>query len=369
MTTFAERVFGRSFGRQPEIQDGVRGEAQVLRSIASLTPSLANMDQRIVGGWKAWACSIPLLVTLPGREPYPVSPVSWMWRSKYPIGGTTLPVTVERSDPSVVRIEWDEVPEIDEWIASGHPVFTDPDSVQARYDEAWKRYRELIVEEGNRGVADQVSRAAGAARGMDRESVQQLIADMQAEHAEHAPPPTLHRQQIDGPSARIIAVGRGEGNARSVWGEVLLSVAAPGRPRYGARVKGSIPSTKLKLEWWDVPVEVDHGNPHKVKIRWDEVAGIEAVTPLLRAAGDRLQERLSASPAPSLDAYGGLLGMISDPTQRAQAEHQLAQGLRLAGGRAADPLSELERLDDLHAAGQLSDAEFAEQKARLLEEL
>jgi hypothetical protein len=50
MTTFAERVFGRSFGRQPEIEDRIRGEALVLQSIASLTPSLMNMDQRIVGG-------------------------------------------------------------------------------------------------------------------------------------------------------------------------------------------------------------------------------------------------------------------------------------------------------------------------------
>jgi hypothetical protein len=37
MTTFAQRVFGRSFGRQPEIEDGIRGEVLVLRSIASLT--------------------------------------------------------------------------------------------------------------------------------------------------------------------------------------------------------------------------------------------------------------------------------------------------------------------------------------------
>jgi hypothetical protein len=145
-----------------------------------------------------------------------------------------------------------------------------------------------------------------------------------------------------------------------MWGEVLLSIAVPGRPRYGVRVKGSIPSPKLRLEWWDIPVDVDPKNPRKVKIRWEEVAGIEAVTPLLHEASERLQERLSTPPALNLDAYKGLVATIPDPAARAQAERQLAQGLRLAAGKAADPLQELQRLGELHAAGQLTDAEFAE---------
>jgi len=371
MTTFAERVFGRSFGRQPEIVDGVRGEALVLQSIASLTPSLMNMDRRIVGGWKAWACSIPLLVTPSGREPYAVSPIRWMWRSKYPIGGTTLPVTVERSDPSKVRIEWDEVPEIDEWIATGHAVFTDPDSVQARYDEGWRTYRAAIVDESSRGVAAQVAQAAGGASGVDAHRVQQLIADLQAEHAASAPRPVLKRPQIDGPSARILAVGREDAdNASKTWGEVLLSVSVPGSPRYGARVRSWVPAAKVKLEWWDVPVDISAKDPQRVKIRWDEVAGIEVVTPLLREASERLEAQLSAAPAPpTLDAYQGLLAAIPDPERRAQAERQLAQGLRMAAGKAADPLDELERLGELRAAGRLSEDEFAAEKARLLGEL
>ncbi len=370
MQSFAERLFGRSFGRQPEIEDGVRGEALMLRSIASLTPSLMNMDAHIVGGWKAWACQIPMLVDVPGRDPYPLSPIRWMWRSKYPIGGTTVPVTVERRDPSILRIEWDEVPEIDQWIATGHPVFTDPDSVQARFDEGWKTYRAAIVDEGSRGVAAQITQAAGDGAGLDQERVRQLISDLQAEHAEQAPPPVLHRQKIEGPSARIIAVGRGDGNARELRGEALLSVAVPGKPRYGARIRGWIPSPRVKVEWWDVPVDVDRERPEKVKIRWDEVAGIEVVAPLLREAGERLETQLGAAGATtSPGAFQGLLSTIPDPARRAEAERQLAQGLRLAAGGAADPMDELERLGDLHASGQLPDAEFAAEKARLLEEI
>ena len=370
MTTFAERVFGRSFGRQPEIEDGVRGEALVLQSIAGLTPSLMNMDQRIVGGWNGWACAIPLLVRLPGHEPYSAYPVRWMSRSKFPIGGTTLPVTVERTDPSSIRIDWDEVPEIDEWIAAGHPVFTDPDSVQARYDEGWRIHRAEAVDDASRGVAEQVAKAAGATTGTDAERVRQLIADLQAEHAASAPQPTLKRPRIEGPSGRIIAVGRQEGNASTSRGEALLSVSVPGSSRYGVRVKTWVPASKVKLEWWDVPIKVDAKDPHKVKILWDEVAGIEVVTPLLREASERLEARLSAPlQTPGIDAYQGLLATIPDPERRAQAERQLAQGLRMAAGKAADPLEELERLGDQLAAGQLSEEEFAAEKARLLGEL
>jgi hypothetical protein len=376
MTSFAERVFGRSFGRQPEIVDGIRGEALVLQSIASLTPTMMNMDRHIVGSWKAWACSIPLLVTLPGREPYGVSPVRWMWRSKYPIGGTTLPVTVDIGDPSIIRIEWDEVPEIDEWIASGHPVFTDPESVQKRFDEGWERYRAAIVEAGTGDVATQVARAANAAgptASVDRDALQKLIGDLQAEHAERAPKPLLKRPHIDGPSGRILAVGRqDDSNARESDGEVLLSVSVPGSPRYGVRCNTSIPASKMKVEWWDVPVDVNPKNPAKVKIRWDEVPGLEAIVPLIDERSRQLEERIAA---PTLDttspqAFEGLLGMIPDPARRAEAEKQLAEGLRRAAGEPElDPIDALARLGERRATGELTDEEFAAEKARLLGEI
>lgn len=374
MTTFTERIFGRSFGRQPEIRDGVRGEALVLQSIASLKPSLVNMDARIVGGWKAWACSIPLLVELPGREPYALSPVRWMWREKFPIAGTALPVTVERSDPSAVRIEWDEVPSIDEWIAGGHPVFTDPESVQRRFDEGWRTYRDAAVKAGSAGVADEVAEAAaagsGVGTGIDRERVAQLIAEQQAEHAATVPKPVLRRPQIDGASGRIIAVGRpdDDGNAKETWGEVLLSVAAPGSPRYGVRWTGSIPTAKLKLEWWDVPLTIDPDDRSKVKIRWSEASGIEVVAPLLDEWNQRLEAQLSEAPAVGIDRFSGLLATIPDPARRAEAERQLAEGLARASGAQPqpDPLDELARLGERLSAGELTQAEFAAEKKRLL---
>src|SRR5581483_8613297 len=139
----------------------------------------------------------------------------------------------------------------------------------------WRSYRAAAVDEGSRAIAEQVTKAAGGASAVDAEHVRQLIANLQSEHAASAPQPTLKRPQIDGPSGRILAVGRQDGNASTSWGETLLSVSTPGAPRFGARVNGWVPASKVKLEWWDVPVDIDAKHPRKVKIRWDEVAGIE----------------------------------------------------------------------------------------------
>jgi hypothetical protein len=199
-------------------------------------------------------------------------------------------VTVERSDPSLLRIEWDEVPEIDGWIAAGHPVFTDPDSVEAHLREA-------------------------------------------------SPPSALKRPHIDGPSGRILAVGREDGNATKLHGEILLSVSVPGAPRRGLRWTGWIPTAKTKFEWWDVPIEVDPDKPDKVKILWDQVPGIEVVTPLLSEANDQMEALIAEPWTPS-----------SPP----------------AAPPPPDPLAQLEQLGKLRDAGALTEAEFAAEKARLL---
>jgi len=374
VTSLTERLFGRSFGRQPEIRDGVRGEALMLESVASLKPSLTNMDRRIVGGWRAWACAIPMLVELPGREPYAASPIRWMSREKFPVGGTTLPVTVEREGPASVRIEWDEVPTIDEWIAGGHEVFTDPESVQARYDEGWRAYRETAVQAAGSGIAEEIARATAGGAAADASDVESLIAQMQAEHAATVPKPVLHRPHIDGPSGRIIAVGRpdDDGNDAKTWGEVLLSVSVPGRARYGARWTGYIPAAKAKLQWLDLPLDVDGDHPGEVQIRWDDAAGIELITPLLGEWNEQLQAQLDAPIGASTDSFGRLLAMIPDPERRAEAERQLAAGLGRTASASpdslADPLDELERLGELRSSGAVSEEEFAARKAQLLRE-
>lgn len=177
---------------------------------------------------------------------------------------------------------------------------------------------------------------------MDRELLSRSF-DSTARRAAPDQQSGLVRQPVNGPNARILAVGyEGEGDgARATRGEILLSVSAPSSYWYGARWRGWIPQAKVKKQWWDFPVTIDPGNPREVEIRWDEVAGIEAVTSVLHSMNDRLEAQLAAGsalgPAPGIEAYRGLLSAIADPVQRAQVEQQLAQGLSAMPGAVPPP--------------------------------
>ena len=70
--------------------------------------------------------------------PWKISPQRLASREKYAVVGMHLPLTVSR-DLKRLRIEWDEVPTIDELIERGERMFTDPDSVAAELEAAWAR--------------------------------------------------------------------------------------------------------------------------------------------------------------------------------------------------------------------------------------
>lgn len=361
-----------NLGQQPQIVDGIRGEGLTLNSVASLP--LDNMTTRSVGGWSRWLGLVPLQVRPPGQQPWYSTSMRWLARDKYPVAGTALPLTIDRNDPSVFRIEWDEVPGIDAMISSGHRVFTDPDTVEANLRAAKAARVASATDAANRSVVDQAAAAMGPGVTLDRDAIYRTIVAQQ--DAFQQPAPVLQRQHIDGPSARILAVGYegSEGGALQIWGEMLLSIAVPGFARFGLRWHGWIPQRKVKTEWWDVPVTVEMGKPPKVSVLWDQVPGIEIVAPRLREVNDRMQALLAGGGQPAgVDAYRGLLAGITDPAQRALVEQQLAQGLANAPQGAAastppvpDPLDQLKRLGELRAAGALTEAEFAAEKARVL---
>jgi hypothetical protein len=331
-------------GRQPKIDDGIRAVGLALSSAGSLP--LDNMATRAVGGWSRWLGSVSLQVQVPGRAPTYSTSARWLSRAKYPIVGTALPLTVERNDPSVFRIEWDEVPEIDEMIASGHPVFTNPDSVEANLRTALAERAASATDAANRSAVEQGVAAMGPGVNIDRDAVYQRIVAAQAALPKQTP--VLQRQHIDGPSARILAVGYEDGEgARKVHGEMLLSVAMPGFARFGVRWRGWIPETKVTAEWWDVPVTVELGKPPKVTILWDQVPGIEIVTPRLREMNDRMQALLER-------------GLFTGPAGVAATAPAPVPPVTV------DPLDQLKRLGELRAAGALTEAEFAAEKARVL---
>jgi hypothetical protein len=153
-----------------------------------------------------------------------------MTREKYPIAGTTLPIALDAADPNRLEIAWGEVPTVDEWIAAGHEVFTDPDAARARARDAF-------------------AAAGGPAQ----------------------PPPAPAAVEV--PCARVIAVSPGTSmSSRSAWNvDMLLSVQLPGEPRYGMRWKGKIDKRRDLSPWSDIPIRAEASKPGKVDIPWDQL--------------------------------------------------------------------------------------------------
>jgi len=320
---------GRAFGVQPRIDDGVRGDALVVESVAGTDP-IGGETVR-AEGWSRWMTGVQLLVRIPGWESYELCPKMWFKRDKYPLAGTALPVTVARDDASSLRIAWDEVPDIDDWIAAGHAVFTDPDGVEAQLRRELAACRERVRHTATHASAERAAELSGAP--VDREALHAAVARLEPETvapAPRAPAPA------DRASGRVIAKSPTDPSASKTYGEVVLSVAVPGRPRFGTRWRGWIPAAKFSPTWTDVPVSVDGD---RVEILWREVRdGLDVANELVAGANARLQETLAS------------VQVVGPPS-------------------AADPLDQLKLLTRRHADGAVSDEEFAREKARLLDQI
>jgi hypothetical protein len=225
-----------------------------------------------------------------------------MSHRKYTVAGTALPVTLDPAEPTSARIEWGEVPDLDEWVAAGAEVFTDPDAARARISEAQRAFVGVPLAEVDAG-------------------------------ATFAP---------GEPTARVLAVSPGQ-----VRFEVLLSVAVPGRPRFGVRWHGRIPRWKYIPEWGEIPVHV--GSDDKIEILWDRLHSIlEHAKGKADATGAQLEAMLAEPAAP---AWTPGVPLTQQPPAR------------------SDPADELKRLADLHAAGVLTDEELAAQRARVIDKI
>jgi hypothetical protein len=135
-----------------------------------------------------------------------------------------------------------------------------------------------------------------------------------------------------------MAIGHGANDHQSMMGkwELLLSVAVPGQPRFGYRFTEKVPRKALLLPGADIPVEVDGGH---VRIPWDQVGSMDKFVSSLASAATAARTAssvASAAPAPPGDS---------------------------------DPLDDLKRLGKLRDAGILTEAEFAAEKARVLDRI
>lgn len=85
------------------IKEPIEGTAQIVA--ASGMPEAGTVMQR---------CNLHLVVSVPGREPYPVETSDIVRAKKWPVIGTHVPVTVDGRKPERVEIDWDRVPTRDE---------------------------------------------------------------------------------------------------------------------------------------------------------------------------------------------------------------------------------------------------------------
>jgi Short C-terminal domain len=290
-------------GLQPMIRDGITGEGLVTKSAAGPDSSGVGEKQGFTGGFHRFSATTPMIVRVAGHPPFHVTPQRLASREKYAVVGMRLPLLVSR-DLRRVRIEWDQVPTVDDLIARGERMFTDPDSVAAELESAWIEV---------------------------------------AAHAGGAPPYRTPRPVYDRPTARVIAVGHGANDHETIivgkW-ELLLSVAVPGRPRFGYRFTDKVPRKALLFPASDIPVEIDGD---RVRIPWDRIGSVDKFVSSLASVAQAARSAspvTSAAPAPPAEDPG-----------------------------ASDPLDDLERLGSLRDAGILTEAEFAAEKARVLDRI
>lgn len=271
-------IWSAFYGRQPKVRNGIRGDALVTRSAAGPeeTGTAARAEDRVTTGtWKSFAAEMRLIVRVPGHPPFLDQSRRSATRDKYPVIGMHLPVDVSQ-DLRKVAIVWDEAPTVDEFMAAGPPTFTDPDALHAELNAAW----------------DEVVRHHGG-----------------------AVPQRMARAPIDGPNARVMALV----NYNTPFGtkaEMLLSVAEPGKRRYGCRWTGQIPRKTLVIQGQDLPVEVTSDG---VEIPWDR----------MRAEAERRMAQLDPT-----GAYTGSKGLLSSLRTTRTVVGGAAQMLRTA---AANP--------------------------------
>ena len=274
-------------GLQPTIRDGISGEGLVTKSAAGPDSSGIGQQKGFTGGFRRFSATTPMIVRVPGHPPFHVTPQRLASREKYAVVGMRLPLVVSR-DLRGIRIEWDQVPTIDELIARGERMFTDPDSVAAELESAWIEV---------------------------------------AAHAGGSPPHRTPRPAFDRPTARVIAVGHGASDHESVIRkrELLLSVSVPGRQRFGYRFTKQVPRKALLLPGSDIPVDVD---ADEVRIPWDQIGSVHNL--LMSLA----QSARATSPIVSIP--------VAQPAEDPGTSDPLDDLSRLASLRDAGVLTEAE---------------------------
>lgn len=191
------------------------------------------------------------------------------------------------------------------------------------------------------------------------------------------------RKSVEG-TAQIVSCSRHNGEGRWQNCRMHLVVQIDGREPYPAETHQIAPRKKWPQPGLTVPVTVDERDPSKVKVDFDamptnddrarQIAEQQAAS-MGRASGSAdLTGLLGGSPPQQVNIVGDI-GQVP-PEQLARLEQMTGMDLdgdgtvggaaRPGQGAADDRVGRLERLAQLRASGALTDAEFEQEKRRIL---
>ena len=161
-------------------------------------------------------------------------------------------------------------------------------------------------------------------------------------------------------------------------------VQADGVPAHSSHQR-AMPAPTAKWPWPEtvLPITIDRAQQTEWVVHWEELQSAKEIN---NAQAEALAAAMRGEPGaagglPGVPGFGGatVVDTRGDPGLRDQVLGMLdasgvdvaaLQGLRAAAAASGpgtdDQLARLEKLGQLHASGVLTDAEFAEQKAKIL---
>jgi hypothetical protein len=377
------------------IENGISGTALVLRGDAGFS-NLHN-----------WTGSSQLRVRVPGRDEFNVAHNSWIPREKHPVPGFELPVTVNRDDPTDLRIEWDQAPTMEERIARRDPAILDPEGT-------WARIAPMVSVHAGPDP-EQIAAAQGmAAPFLPASSV--LLQDLR-DAAERQDPTHLDPSPWDGaqipdwpPAPDQLPKGRLVGTALAVsisadpfgymfgdnfrppWthfasrggsvsaskyeylGWLLLCVVPPNGVRYGLYLRTHIHSRRVGPM---LPVTLNPQDPSDIEILWDNCPNLsDLAVEKFGQATEKVQARVADALTLQQNSVTSAINDVQDPVLKAQVEQMWSKlGVDTSAGTPAAPAppaaspdvaGDLERLQKLRDSGILTEDEFTAQRAKIL---
>jgi hypothetical protein len=167
--------------------------------------------------------------------------------------------------------------------------------------------------------------------------------------------------------ATIVSMGALDRGATSFNLPMTLHVYVEGLTPYEVQDQWMVKAKDCVALSGSIPVKVDPEDQQRVAIDWDTLRGEYAQEEEARRAA--LAQSGPVGPG-FTTGEPQVIDLTANPEAAAQVQQTLGQmGIsfeQLAAAGDDDPISQLERLAALRASGALTEAEFAEQKRRIL---